>query len=663
MKRISFIFFIVLCSATASVTAAKKIYKTNESGVPTYSDTAPSDSTTDTQVIDLGTSNGSSSSGGGLKNPNYQSGKNKNSNSTTTTQDSSTDTSTSTANDSTIVDNGTTTDINTIDTVVAEPSTTDNSTTDTSTTATDTSATDSSSSGASTDISSLADPSYLCLKSAYWESDIQRYPLDNNGWSIIPAPPVDARIIYVSSSEGDDATAQIYTSSSIKNPFNPEVSILAFKTPEKALSLIRGGMGDWVLFKKGDYFTLAREISPKSGASANARSVIGAYGAELKRPVIDTLNNYAIKTTALNNVIVTGLDFYASGRDPESTNFQGWGNDTVDAKGFSIVSGGMNNNILIENNRFNYYSIGINISAVGDATNKNIVIRRNEILNSYSEAGHSQGMFGKGIEYGVIEENVYDHNGWYQQRPITVALNTKSKGYATYFNHNSYIVNASNLIVRNNLISRASSIGMKFTANPDKALATNSIMVRNILLADNLIVEGEVGYSLDGNTTFYDGYRWDNINVVGNVMSHIGRSQPTNRNLSWGMDIRDWKSGNVCGNSFIDQTNTAITNIKGIGVEGWNDIVDVTANSFIDIGLDSEQYNTATNSKTVTSSDNIFIPTLSDVDFLGTYLGSMTYADYIDGVLLDLKSDSSKHYDVSKVLESIKNEIFQYRAN
>src|SRR5690606_34626121 len=136
------------------------------------------------------------------------------------------------------------------------------------------------------------------------------------------------------------------------------------------------------------------------------------------------------------------------------------------------------------------------LGAVGNGENKNIVIRRNQILNSYSDGNHSQGMFLSRLNGTLIEENFIDHNGWFQQRPANVALNTPAKGYATYFNHNIYFENSDNLVIRKNLLSRSSSIGIKFASNSNKTTKVDTVNSSNILVENNVITEGEVGLSI-----------------------------------------------------------------------------------------------------------------------------------------------------------------------
>lgn len=506
-----------------------------------------------------------------------------------------------------------------------------------------------------------------CTVNAPWANAIQTYPQDSNGWSIIK-PDIETKIVYVSSSEGDDSSGQTYNGVGMDDPFNPTM-VKAYKTIEKAYEQIRDGKPDWILLKKGDIFELEKTIWLKTGKSQNAHIVLGSYGAENgKRPVVDSKLNNTIQGLGNRgyNTIV-GIEFYASTNDPNSAKFLGW--DSKGKSAYTNLASNVNGDkylrgIHLENNRFNYYSGGIVIGSMEGAINKNIVIRRNEILNSYSTTGHSQGMFLSRIDGILIEENVLDHNGWYQQRPSNVALNTKEKGYATFFNHNIYIENSNNLVIRKNISSRSSSIGMKFTSNSSYDSKVDTINSQNILLDSNLIVEGEVGFSLGGNTDFNTGYRWNNILVIDNVLSNMGRTQPTNRDIAWNIDVDDWKSGLVCGNYIMDQSNSSITNIAGIMVQGHNGEVGINGNTIINQARAVETYLNDT-SDSLTINDNSYIFNKNATNYLDAYVKEQNYANfnsYMKDVLNNLQKDPSSFYNIDDVLDYMKKAALLERS-
>lgn len=502
-----------------------------------------------------------------------------------------------------------------------------------------------------------------CTVNAPWQHAIQTYPKDSDGWSIIK-PDIETKIVYVSSTEGDDNLGQVYNGLGMDDPFNPS-NISAFKTIEKAYEHVRDGKPDWILLKKGDRFELEQTLWLKTGKSQTAHIVLGAYGNKnSKRPIIDSNSNNAIqglRNRSYNTIL--GIEFYSRTHDPSSPYFKGW--DIKGSTAFTNLASNVNGNWYVrglhfENNRFNFYSTGITLGSMGAAINTNIVIRRNEFLNAYKTNGHSAGMFLSQVDHILIEENILDHNGWYQQRPSNVTLNTKDKGYATIFNHNIYVNHGNNMVIRKNLTSRSSSIGMKFTSNANTETKINTIESSNILLIDNLFIEGEVGISLGGNKDYNNGYRWENIQVVGNVLSNIGRTRPTNRNISWGIGAYDWKSGNICGNVVMDQTVNQITNVNAIDVSG--DIGDVTvlSNTIINMGISNEAYQNVANDK-LSTSGNLYISKTSS-NSLEEFTSGVSYEKYIHNALTDLQNNPYKRYfDVNDAIEYLKSRAINER--
>jgi len=403
-----------------------------------------------------------------------------------------------------------------------------------------------------------------------------QYPeRDIDGWTIL-TPSNDSRLIYVSSSDGDDAQGQIYSTEDVLDPVNP-VGVHAFKSIVKAMRLLRDGYPDWLLLKKGDEWVINYSVEVKGigGRSMNEPRVFTAYGEKEKRPVIKTGVKKGFKAFGGQSFIsIVGLKFYAHTRNPESKEFVGWGN-TGNSSGFiSLTSTGRESkSILIEDSVFDFYASNIVVTGKGKSTN--MVVRRNQILNAYSEKGHGQGLFITTASL-LLEENLLDHNGWYQQQYI--GRNSKLEGQATMFNHNAYLPKLRDSIISNNIITRASSQGLKFTANPDKVLATNTIEGSNIVIEDNLIIEGEVGIGIGGNTDFGDGPRWKGINILNNVLLNIGGAMPTARNLAFNITTDDWDGGSIIGNYILFNDNSNITNVIGISVSGASREVVINSN-------------------------------------------------------------------------------------
>ena len=242
--------------------------------------------------------------------------------------------------------------------------------------------------------------------------------LDANGWTTF-TPSSDTRIIYVSSSTGSDLNSGLSQNS-------------AFATIEKGLSLIRDGSADWLLLKAGDTW-VNQEIGyiDFSGRSASEPILISSYGTGA-RPLIETGPNgsgAAIGSfnTSHSNIALVGLDFYAYTRDPSNPNFAGPGPEQF---GMRFVS--QLNNFLVEDTKFSFY----NDSTIEGAGSGNIIFRRNIIADNYDTNGHSQGLYIDHVANLILEQNLFDHNGWNSSVP---------GAEATIFNHNLYIQNTSGL--------------------------------------------------------------------------------------------------------------------------------------------------------------------------------------------------------------------------
>ena len=77
---------------------------------------------------------------------------------------------------------------------------------------------------------------------------------DETGWSIM-TPSEDSRLIYVSSSAGDDETAEFYALRDVGNVANPGL-IKPFKTIAAANLSAREGFPDWIILRQGDVWEL-----------------------------------------------------------------------------------------------------------------------------------------------------------------------------------------------------------------------------------------------------------------------------------------------------------------------------------------------------------------------------------------------------------------------
>jgi hypothetical protein len=290
--------------------------------------------------------------------------------------------------------------------------------------------------------------------------------VDGSGWTVFAKSP-DTRVIYVSSSSGNDGNSGLAES-------------LAVRTISRAASLLRTGYPDWLLFKKGDTWDQGLGLR-LSGRSATEPMLISSYGAGTRRPQFKTGASGGVLVTggggapsSVNHVAYAGLHFYANARDPSSPDY----NASSDAPGgFTWLLPGTD--LLVEDCVFQFYSDNMNTQGY-----RNLRLRRDQLLDSYNAGGaHSQGIYADDIDTLLIEECIFDHNGWNE---------TISGAEATIFNHNMYIqTNCKNVTIRRTISLRASSHGLQLRPG---GMAEDNLFVRNPL---SLLIGAETSVSHD----------------------------------------------------------------------------------------------------------------------------------------------------------------------
>ncbi len=371
-------------------------------------------------------------------------------------------------------------------------------------------------------------------------------PRDAQGWTVF-SPSSDTRIAYVSSSIGNDASARTYgrdEPATGADPFLPSGSIWPFSSIAAAFDSVRDGMPDWVLLRRGDVWH--ESLKSKNGRSDDEPFLVASYGPAPERPLLKTGTRTGLNVCChgFNNRAIVGIHLYANGKDPTSADYVS-GSSGVGLR-FFLGSADHGNSVLVEDCHVDFYRNNINFQATGEHDIEDVVVRRNVITNAYSSTSHSQGFYAHSASI-LLEENVFDHNGWYRR----AEGNQKDSGGATMFNHNT--------VFRNNIFLRSSSIQNKWRA--DAPYDASSMTIDN-----NFYAEGEVGMSIGGNTD--SSYRFVNIQVHNNVLTDIGRDRPTMRGLAWYLDVQDWDTGSVSGNLFLRQRDTAVANTYALRIGG-----------------------------------------------------------------------------------------------
>lgn len=270
---------------------------------------------------------------------------------------------------------------------------------------------------------------------------------DGNGWTQVSLPAGD-QAYYVSTS-GSDSNDGLSSGA-------PKQTIAA------AMALMTNDSGDHILLKRGDSFTISASIVLR-GRSASEPMLLGAYGTGA-RPRIDGGDVLPVNCFKQSYIYIIGVHF-------ESTRTDGSSIDGLSF--FDGVGGDLAGNILVEDCFVKGYQKNVRFDADPGYSVPNITVRRNIIVDSWSKVAHSQGLFCDHVDGLLVEENVFDHNGW-----IEGAVGAEN-GAATVFNHNMYLSwDVRNVTVRNNISSRASSHGLKCQPSDGPMVVTDNIFVR-----------------------------------------------------------------------------------------------------------------------------------------------------------------------------------------
>jgi hypothetical protein len=269
-------------------------------------------------------------------------------------------------------------------------------------------------------------------------------------------PSEDSRVIYVSSSEGNDSNDGLTEDKPLK-------------TVAKGLSTLRNGSPDWVLFKRGDVWKEAFGGWEYGGGRSPAeRMVIGAYG-EGERPRFDFQGTNILKHGGVdgpaesNNLVFVSLHFNGVDHDVTAGNTQGespscinWLRPAAD--------------VLFEDVRFQYCNVVIQAEIPGTVLRWRFF--RSQFLDSYATDGeHVECMYLNGVSSLSIEESMFDLCGWHPDVPEAVP---------TIYNHCIYWQKQgpTDGLVRGNIIMRGASHGVQMRSSGrvlDNVFARNAI--------------------------------------------------------------------------------------------------------------------------------------------------------------------------------------------
>nr|WP_277987210.1 immunoglobulin-like domain-containing protein [Microbulbifer salipaludis] len=379
--------------------------------------------------------------------------------------------------------------------------------------------------------------------------------IDKQGYTTV-VPAQDSKLIYVSNSTGDNHN----------DGLTPESPV---KTIVKGKSLLRDGYPDWLLLKIGDQWPEGLGKWVKSGRSPKEPMVVTAYGKGVDRPLLMTGSNDGLRASGgggspkiIENLVVSGLHFYAHTRDPDSESFT----SVSVSRGINWFRG--TSYLLIEDNYIEHYKEGIQIDDLDNLNISGVTIRRNVIVDSYSTSSHAQGIYVARSEGVLIEENTFDHNGWHESFP---------GANATKFNHSIYIQNGNlDIDIRNNIISRSSSHGMQLRPG---GVIDGNFLIRNPIsillgLSDSGVSDGKITNNiiLNGNDIgpgpLQRGWGIDfkpenNALVENNIVAHVLSAAGNRFGIkesavaTYGKNIvYRWEEGTDAGKSYSDPERT-----------------------------------------------------------------------------------------------------------
>lgn len=357
------------------------------------------------------------------------------------------------------------------------------------------------------------------------------------GWTDFK-PSIDSRVIYVSSSIGNDANDG-------KSEAKP------VKTQAKAKSLTRAGFPDWILFKRGDIFVGA--ALGNSGRSASERFLLGAYGdASLPRPIFNVAINEKPVDGCGSNKNIVSLRFVASKRNPYSSTFNLATASTAAQEDGVSCGTQYASDIRYEDCEFDFFRTHVAYTSAG-GVHKNLVFFRNIFNNSWAAYSNpsntdqrkSMGLFISKATNVTLQENIFYKNGWSDKIPTAPR---------SIMNHSIYTYNIANFVVAGNITALSSGLAFKIAGTPGSNPAST------VTLDNNFIIRPASDVAIHNNDKLGNSHK--SIVAMNNVSTHVGaeacyRGTCGNR-YGQGMVLNDSTSAAASGNLFVDKSYSSM---------------------------------------------------------------------------------------------------------
>jgi hypothetical protein len=391
--------------------------------------------------------------------------------------------------------------------------------------------------------------------------------LDANGWTVAARSP-GARVIYVSSSSGNDINSGLSPSAPVKSLHHAE-------------SLLRNDSADEMLLECGDVWDESLGVLTVSGRSDADPIVVGTYGTG-PRPLLDTGagNGLTLGMTSspqINYVDIIGLDFYADTRDPASPVFS---SAAAEIGSYGIYIAARTTGLNIEDCEIRDYGTDITVEPYFGPVS-DLTIRRSDILDAYTANGsHSEGLYANGVAGLVLQGNTFDHDGWNASVP---------GAQATIFNHDAYLSSDnSGVVVTDNIFADASSHGLQARSGGDiesNLFLDDPIGMSFGLVNGSPITPGGVSGIVNGNV--FIGTATINGQVRGYGME-IGNTSPDAQTIVSNNIFSSNEGGNFA--AILLEYGQGVTNpaqavgINNLTIEG-NIVYDWTAGLSIESGM------------------------------------------------------------------------------
>ncbi len=362
------------------------------------------------------------------------------------------------------------------------------------------------------------------------------------GWTDI-VPPADARVIYVSSSTGNNA--------------NPGTQGAPVRTIAAGYALLRDGYPDQLLLRRGDTFTEGAIYWNKSGRSAGEPTLLGAFGTTTDpRPVWVTGTDSALNLSGANPRFI----FVQSIEMTPGTDSRGGG---------GVGRVGNCDTITFEDCYIHNYTNNVAFLEGNDSDMcRNVTFRRCTIADAWQAGG--QGTRGQGFMLGhapnfTVEECIVIGNGWQNGGQ---PRSTEAHNFYTY-------AVMDNLTIRDCIVANGSFLGI--SANGNNGTFTGNLCVGNVVgigaRPQNCAVENNVV-----TECAWPGAGWDTQGIDSRTLwagSHTELNLPgpiTIRNnlVSNNPGVAGSGNGAIQYNSSNPGDSRAVRQMTGNVVHGWD---------------------------------------------------------------------------------------------